>query len=563
MDASGRPLARTLGNGLVETRTYDDVGRLTRLELTNSSMTIMHWWTWQYDAAGNLSERRDSAGRWWRGTYDNLDRLLSEETPSSQRAYTYDRAGRRNNDSSFGTISYGSATGVHDQAPTRLARALVVYDANGNVIAGNGRAIGNDAMGFPRRVSYVRRGLHWTSIAPDGLGRIGKTRPLFGRSVVWWGDRALCRGTRCTDRVFDNFGIAFEADHERRWFHVDQGGTPLAWSDAKGGVHVIELSSGGALITGDRSDAIPLFHGQRQIGSTGLYLFGERLYDPELGFFLSADSSVAVGAPAESWNRYLFARGNPARFEDPDGRQPSDFSWSSSTYSWSMNYSWYQNYSFDVAVYSAQLREFNARRFDVFTQNPQKFLVELKQQPMSIGTIPSLRSAIDYMPHGSVFAPLPEGESFAKNIAILQGDPAEFTGRLTDLFASVVAPGRTLVKFATLSKSGSTWDYKSRVRNYLTIDRLLAENAGNFAYGVHGASIGLSLEALLQAAGAVQVISNGTRSQYLKGLATGEYGFPGLIPPYGDDAIDQYWIMRGYYYYHQSYRQMQQAPGFP
>jgi RHS repeat-associated protein len=61
------------------------------------------------------------------------------------------------------------------------------------------------------------------------------------------------------------------------------------------------------------------FNGQRYDDVTGLYYFGARHYDPELGRFLTADTQVPDPMNPKSLHRYAFAGGNPIRYHDPTG----------------------------------------------------------------------------------------------------------------------------------------------------------------------------------------------------------------------------------------------------
>jgi hypothetical protein len=44
-----------------------------------------------------------------------------------------------------------------------------------------------------------------------------------------------------------------------------------------------------------------------------------RVYDPELGRFLSADPFVQDASNAQSWNRYDYVLNNPLSMTDPTG----------------------------------------------------------------------------------------------------------------------------------------------------------------------------------------------------------------------------------------------------
>jgi RHS repeat-associated protein len=63
------------------------------------------------------------------------------------------------------------------------------------------------------------------------------------------------------------------------------------------------------------------FTGQKADG-TGLLYYNARYYDPQLGTFLSPDTVVPDAGTVIDYNRFLYARGNPLRYNDPSGHCP-------------------------------------------------------------------------------------------------------------------------------------------------------------------------------------------------------------------------------------------------
>ncbi|CAN5438190.1 hypothetical protein BH10CHL1_BH10CHL1_02990 [soil metagenome] len=61
------------------------------------------------------------------------------------------------------------------------------------------------------------------------------------------------------------------------------------------------------------------FTGQQVSSDNGLYYYGARYYDPEIGQFISPDSLVPDATNVVDYNRYMYARGNPIRYNDPSG----------------------------------------------------------------------------------------------------------------------------------------------------------------------------------------------------------------------------------------------------
>ena len=66
-------------------------------------------------------------------------------------------------------------------------------------------------------------------------------------------------------------------------------------------------------------DSTHKFTGQRFDGSTGLYFYNSRYYDPQLGRFIQADPIVPSPGDPQALNRYSYVRNNPLKYTDPSG----------------------------------------------------------------------------------------------------------------------------------------------------------------------------------------------------------------------------------------------------
>ena len=63
------------------------------------------------------------------------------------------------------------------------------------------------------------------------------------------------------------------------------------------------------------------FTGQKLDPESGLYYYGGRYYDAELGRFISPDISVPQPKEPQSLNRYSYVLNNPVRIVDPTGAE--------------------------------------------------------------------------------------------------------------------------------------------------------------------------------------------------------------------------------------------------
>lgn len=111
------------------------------------------------------------------------------------------------------------------------------------------------------------------------------------------------------------------------------------------------------------------------------------------------------------------------------------------------------------------------------------------------------------------------------------------------------------------NKENTIWQYaKNHNTNFqFGKDMLRAEDIGNYNFGVVAKAYGLPERVALQGAGLYQIYSRTSTSEWEKwrlisfstvtpsGIISTYRSFT-LLPPYGDDPTDQYWIKRGYNY---------------
>ena len=103
--------------------------------------------------------------------------------------------------------------------------------------------------------------------------------------------------------------------------HTDALGSPIAATDAAGSVvQTTEHEPYGRMLN-RTNDNRPGYTGHVMDQATGLVYMQQRYYDPMLGKMLSVDPVTAYEQPITNFCRYCYARNNPYRFIDPDGRQ--------------------------------------------------------------------------------------------------------------------------------------------------------------------------------------------------------------------------------------------------
>jgi RHS repeat-associated protein len=257
--------------------TYDEQDRL----ISVNAPDLFGWTEFTYDLLGNLTSK------WGRNglmelTYDPVtNRLVRSTGPGVNLvSLTWDSPGRP-------ATSSGGASYVYDPFGRRVAKTDVAgttvyhHDAAGRVIAET------TAEGVKLR-DYVYLGNKL--VAVDGC--ISTALP-----------------SACT---------------ERNWYHTDALGSVLARTDQSGTVvAAFDYQAWGerwhapGLVVGTDGDR--QYNGRVYDAGTGFHDYGARLYWPEIGRFISADSYLGDPANPASLNRYSYVHNNPYKYIDPTG----------------------------------------------------------------------------------------------------------------------------------------------------------------------------------------------------------------------------------------------------
>jgi len=66
------------------------------------------------------------------------------------------------------------------------------------------------------------------------------------------------------------------------------------------------------------------YTGQRLESSIGLYDYGARFYDPQLGRWIQPDTIVPENQGVQAFDRFAYVSNNPLKYTDPSGHQACD-----------------------------------------------------------------------------------------------------------------------------------------------------------------------------------------------------------------------------------------------
>jgi len=325
---SGQPGAMSYGNGRSTSLVYDYRGRAT--SVTSASVLGL---TYTYDGADNVRSFNNTqvANSSRTMTYDKADRILTSIASGQwgSAVYSYDELGNRTLKSETLTTNYtfDSSNRLATAAPPSGATAFEQYpnltltwDSAGRLTStSDGAAYLYEGRG--RRVQKSDAS-GTTLYHYDAAGRvIAETRPdgTKLRDYVYLGNR-LVAVDGCLTALPPNCT-------QRQWYHVDTLGTPLARTDSAGVVTARfdykawgePWSASGAPSGDDRQ-----YNGRVLDSGTGFVDYGARMYWPQIGRFISADTVMGEVAVPQSLNRYAYVLDNPYRYTDPNGRWPRE-----------------------------------------------------------------------------------------------------------------------------------------------------------------------------------------------------------------------------------------------
>ncbi len=357
-DASGRLTGELVGNGLATGRYYNPgTGQLALITSGFGYANPIRNLEYQYDALNNVTSRQDLIQELNESfIYDRLDRLTQSHvsgnigsTPYNHTVdYAYDVYGNILNKSDVGIYNYGDNNrtvgnaGPHALTDAGSSHSGYQYDNNGNMVSGGGRNIDWTSFNKPKRFQKDDKTTEFI-YGPD-RARYLKVTDSSRTLYIGKAYERIAEAGKVKHKHFIYAGGQLVAIHvkteesgqsmpdETRYLHRDALGSIDTITDGQGKiVERMSFAPFGQRRAGDwRADGeiiLPAltnrgFTGHEHVDEMGLIHMNGRVYDPELGRFLSADPYIQQPMNSQSYNRYSYVLNNPLKYSDPSGYSP-------------------------------------------------------------------------------------------------------------------------------------------------------------------------------------------------------------------------------------------------
>ncbi|MBS1968996.1 MAG: VCBS repeat-containing protein [Bdellovibrionales bacterium] len=366
VNADNDPIKEVFGNNIqTEKSYYAETGLLKSVIATPSSGSEVQNLSLSYDKLGNLTSRAELYNQSTGATitenfdYDGLNRLVSVSGPNS-KSFSYDDIGNIVSKSDVGTYTYGNGSAGHPingvASVVGATSSSYTYDASGNMLTGNGRTISWSTFNKPLTISNASNTINFyydtdlerfkevASTCRDHNGTVSSTcikyviNPGFGTGFQF---EKEINGSITTYRNYlyagqaNNFGVyttTSDGQTSTRYFHKDHLSSVTLVTNESGAVSErFSYDAFGKRRNLDGSDdpynALRslvthqgfTLHEHLDDGGLGLVHMNGRVYDPQLGRFMSVDAVVSDLTNIQTANGFSYVSNNPLTLTDPSG----------------------------------------------------------------------------------------------------------------------------------------------------------------------------------------------------------------------------------------------------
>ncbi|TQF67826.1 RHS repeat-associated core domain-containing protein [Pseudoalteromonas luteoviolacea] len=354
-DAHGFIQSRLLGNGLTTDTYYSaQTGQMTEHTTRKNNIELLNIAYTSYDGFGNLTNMSVTSGKIDKQhaftesyVYDHLHRLKENKIDAhTVITYGYDKVGNITSKSDYATsYNYAEHINGHSGGGANAVKKVLKkqgnwvgfsYDARGNMTAGDGLTHASyNAMDKPTRI--VKNGI--TATFTYGADHM-RFKQVNGSTTTYYAGKHYeldIQGSKTTTRAYigDFAVISTESNGtpEVRYLHKDRLNSARLITDANGQV-IAERNfdpfgkprkaSGGLKENAKLEDFATAktkrgFTDHEHLDDLELIHMNGRVYDYNLGRFMSVDPYVYDVGNSQAINPYSYIMNNPLAGTDPTG----------------------------------------------------------------------------------------------------------------------------------------------------------------------------------------------------------------------------------------------------
>ena len=298
--------------------------RLRSIGVTGGSVDLSL--QYEHDKVGNVKKVTDliDGDKSQEFDYDDLDRLTwaNGNNLYGIKTYSFDKAGNILAKDGL-TYTYGNGNRIASDGMYTFT-----HDANGNIVT---RTDGTDTETFTydglNRLVHLSGPVTESYAYDDFETRVKKVN---GSETTYYFNKyyeEVWLGGSSPDETISHY---FADNH--RIATRDAEGLKFKYSDHLGSATRIANISGtqtkaywytpyGADADETGTATVKYKYTDKEQDETGLYYYGARYYDAELGRFMAADSILPDPYDSQQLNRFAYVRNNPVKLVDPDGHK--------------------------------------------------------------------------------------------------------------------------------------------------------------------------------------------------------------------------------------------------
>ena len=344
-DARGNVTQATLGNGLTTTRTYQpDTGLIESINTGNASIQQN---SYAFDALGNLINRNQNLAGISNNeafTYDNINRLKTVVNQQGQTtSVNYDAIGnitQKTSNLDYKPVKEQTYSWNSFNMPISIQQGSdsesFIYDANHQRVRRTSIEDGKTTTTVYINPRIDTGGTFEKTYLPNGTTEYTHYIYAGGDTIASYvtNDKGVAPtgdlGNAYNTGVVPNSALAaIDKTGPYRYFHMDHLNSIEVITDAAGNpIERLSYDPWGKRrnVNGSESDieiegtkSSRGYTSHEMLDNIALVHMNGRVYDPQIGRFISADPNIDGADDTQGYNRYAYVRNNPGTLLDPSG----------------------------------------------------------------------------------------------------------------------------------------------------------------------------------------------------------------------------------------------------